>query len=48
MFFITPGLKVVVNPLFAQFAIATHSIWCALFRLHLITAVKQAETWYFI
>ena len=43
MFFIIPGLKVVVNPLFAQFAIAMHSIRCALFKTHLITAVKQAE-----
>ena len=41
-----PELKVVVNPLFAQFAIATRSIWCALFRIHLITAVKQAEIWH--
>ena len=24
------------------------SIRCALFRIHLITAVKQAETWHFI
>ena len=36
------------NLLFAQFAIAMRSIRCALFRIHLITAVKQAEPWHFI
>ena len=45
---IIPGLKVAVNLLFAQFAIAMRLIRCALFRIHLITAVKQAETWHFI